>query len=76
MKCKDCINHLTEKNVEELGDDDGSKKIKKIFNEGKGIVENHIGRGEKPVFCVWSYIVIGSKSVCADIEVLEEDEDE
>lgn len=76
MKCKDCVNHLTEKQVNELGDDDGSMKIKKQYNEGKPIVEQNASRGEKAVFCVWSYLVVGSKSVCADVEMVEEEEDE
>ena len=73
MLCHNCINHLSEKDVAELADDD---KIKKQFNAEKGKLNGHLRRGEKPVFCVWNYTVMGSKSVCADVETMEIDDDE
>lgn len=75
MRCEVCINHLDEKGINELGDDAGSQKIKDQFNGEKGFLAEHLKRGEKPVFCVWNYLVVGSKSVCADVEIAEPEDD-
>lgn len=76
MRCENCINHLDEKGVNELGDDAGSQKIKDQYFGQRGFLTDHLKRGEKPVFCVWSYLVVGSKSVCVDIEVAEPEDDD
>lgn len=68
MRCEDCINHLNEKQIEELGDDSGNLKIKNQYYTERDIIASHLRKGEKAVFCVWMYAVVGSKSVCGDIE--------
>jgi len=76
MRCEDCINHMDEKQIEELGDNPANLKIKNQYYAERDIVADHLRRGEKVVFCVWMYAVVGSKSVCADIESLEDVDNE
>jgi hypothetical protein len=63
---------LNEEQVKALGGDPKNLKIKDQYKKGKELLENSLKRGEKVVYCVWNYLVVGSKSVCADVESMEE----
>lgn len=67
IRCKDCVHHLDEQQIRELTGEYGVE-ITTIFNDSRPYVAANLKKGEKVIFCMWSYSVMGDQSVCADVE--------
>lgn len=72
MTCMKCVQHLTEDEVRKLGNSKSELEIKGQWFTDVDCIAKYLRIGEEPIFCCWSYMVMGSLSVCAEIEVDDE----
>lgn len=72
MTCERCVHSLTEKEIENLKDEGEGNKIKSQWGKEKAFIMKYLREGEEPIFCCWSYTIMGCQSVCADVEIPDE----
>lgn len=76
MVCKNCVHSMDEERVNALGKEGKWNKIKEEYNRGKSYLVPNLKKGQKCIFCAWSYLVLSDASICADYENAEDFADE